>query len=142
MNKRFTTAFSLSTTLFYSYLFTHTKSPVITELFHHRLDSAESSPPTKSCLYALFFIPFISPHTKPSHSFLFCYIYMYGTFTHSKLLRRLPHRSLMLDNISCDFYRPLFNILFHKNPCIICLLNSMLSSKRVYTMFAKQDLIS
>ena len=66
MNKRYTTVFSLSAILFYSYLFPHAKSPVITELFHHRFDSAESFPPTKSP-YILYFLSLSSHHIQNLH---------------------------------------------------------------------------
>ena len=51
------------------------------------------------------------------------YVFMYRTLANSELLRRLPHRRLILNNIIRNLHRALFDIIFHKNPCIICLYN-------------------
>lgn len=57
---------------------------------------------------------------------LFYYIYMYRTLTNPKFLRGLTHSGFMFDDIICDFYCPLLNVIFHKNnPCINCFLQSM-----------------
>ena len=51
---------------------------------------------------------------------------MYRTLTNPKLLRGLTHSGFMFDDIICDFYCPLLNVIFHKNnPCINCFLQSM-----------------
>ena len=53
-------------------------------------------------------------------------VFMYRTLTNPKLLRGLTHSGFMFDDIICDFYCPLLNIIFHKNnPCINCFLQSM-----------------
>ena len=58
--------------------------------------------------------------------FPFCYIYMYRTLTNPKLFRSLAHSGFMFDDIICNFYCPLLNVIFHKNnPCINCFLQSM-----------------
>lgn len=62
---------------------------------------------------------------------LFCYIYMYRTLTNPKLLRCLPHCRIIFYYISCDLNGPLLNIIFHGNPCIICLYN-LCRAKRQY----------
>lgn len=58
--------------------------------------------------------------------FLFCYYYVYRALANPKLLRGLTHSGFMFDDIICDFYCPLLNVIFHKNnPCINCFLQSM-----------------
>ena len=53
-------------------------------------------------------------------------VFMYRTLTNPKLLRGLTHSGFMFDDIICDFYCPLLNVIFHKNnPCINCFLQSM-----------------
>lgn len=52
------------------------------------------------------------------------HILMYRRFTHPKLLCRLPHCGLVLDDIVCDLHRPLFNIILQeKSPCTSCFYN-------------------
>ena len=41
-------------------------------------------------------------------------VFMYGTFTNPKLLRGLTHSGFMFDDIICNFYCPLLNLIFHK----------------------------
>ena len=61
-----------------------------------------------------------------SSTVLYCYNRMYRTLTNPKLLRGLTHSGFMFDDIICDFYCPLLNVIFHKNnPCINCFLQSM-----------------
>ena len=61
-----------------------------------------------------------------SSTVLYCYNRMYRTLTNSKFLRGLAHSGFMFDDIICNFYCPLLNIIFHKNnPCINCFLQSM-----------------
>ena len=51
---------------------------------------------------------------------------MYRTLTNPKFLRGLTHSGFMFDDIICNFYCPLLNIIFHKNnPCINCFLQSI-----------------
>ena len=58
--------------------------------------------------------------------FLFCYYYVYRALANPKLLRGLTHSGFMFDDIICNFYCPLLNVIFHKNnPCINCFLQSM-----------------
>ena len=53
-------------------------------------------------------------------------VFMYRTLTNSKFLRGLAHSGFMFDDIICNFYCPLLNVIFHKNnPCINCFLQSM-----------------
>lgn len=53
-------------------------------------------------------------------------VFMYCTLTNPKLLCSLTHSGFMFDDIICDFYCPLLNVIFHKNnPCINCFLQSM-----------------
>ena len=57
---------------------------------------------------------------------LYCYNHMYRTLTNPKFLRGLAHSGFMFDDIICNFYCPLLNVIFHKNnPCINCFLQSM-----------------
>ena len=56
---------------------------------------------------------------------LFCYNRMYRTLTYPKRHRRLPHRRLIFNNIISNLNRSLLDIIFHKNPCIVCFLQSM-----------------
>lgn len=58
-----------------------------------------------------------------SSTVLYCYNRMYRTLTHSKLLGRLPDSSSVFYNIVRDLYRPLLNIISHKNPCMIVFYN-------------------
>ena len=52
------------------------------------------------------------------------HILMYRRFTHPKLLCRLPHCGLVLDDIICDLNRPLLNIILQeKSPCIVRFYN-------------------
>ena len=61
-----------------------------------------------------------------SSTVLYCYNRMYRTLTNSKFLRGLAHSGFMFDDIICNFYCPLLNVIFHKNnPCINCFLQSM-----------------
>ena len=61
-----------------------------------------------------------------SSTVLYCYNRMYRTLTNPKFLRGLAHSGFMFDDIICNFYCPLLNIIFHKNnPCINCFLQSM-----------------
>ena len=61
-----------------------------------------------------------------SSTVLYCYNRMYCTLTNPKFLRGLAHSGFMFDDIICNFYCPLLNIIFHKNnPCINCFLQSM-----------------
>ena len=41
-------------------------------------------------------------------------VFMYRTLTNSKFLRSLTHSGFMFDDIICDFYCPLLNVIFHK----------------------------
>ena len=51
-------------------------------------------------------------------------VLMYRALTHPKLLRRLPHRGLVLNDIICDLNRPLLNIILQeKSPCIVRFYN-------------------
>ena len=52
-------------------------------------------------------------------------VFMYRTLTNPKRRRRLPHRRLIFNDIISNLNRSLFNIIFHKNPCIVCFLQSM-----------------
>lgn len=53
-------------------------------------------------------------------------VFMYRALANPKLLRGLTHSGFMFDDIICDFYCPLLNVIFHKNnPCINCFLQSM-----------------
>lgn len=52
---------------------------------------------------------------------------MYRTLTDSKLLGRLPHRSVILYDIISDFHGSLLNIIFQKNP----------PANIVFTMYAE-----
>ena len=53
-------------------------------------------------------------------------VFMYRTLTNPKLFRSLAHSGFMFDDIICNFYCPLLNVIFHKNnPCINCFLQSM-----------------
>ena len=53
-------------------------------------------------------------------------VFMYRTLTNPKFLRSLTHSGFMFDDIICNFYCPLLNVIFHKNnPCINCFLQSM-----------------
>ena len=62
--------------------------------------------------YAYFLtFPIISP---PTQTVLFCYYRMYRTLTYPKLLRRLPHRGIVLNNIIGNVHRTLFDIIFQK----------------------------
>lgn len=55
-----------------------------------------------------------------------CYIFMYRALAHPKLFCCLSHRCFMFNDIICNLYRPLFDVIFHiKNPCIVCFLQSM-----------------
>lgn len=47
---------------------------------------------------------------------LFCYIYMYRTFTNSKLFCRLPHCRIIIYNISCNLNGSFFDIILQNNP--------------------------
>lgn len=61
-----------------------------------------------------------------SSTVLHCYNRMYRTLTNPKFLCGLTHSGFMFDDIICDFYCPLLNVIFHKNnPCINCFLQSM-----------------
>lgn len=61
-----------------------------------------------------------------SSTVLYCYNRMYRTLTNPKFLRSLTHSGFMFDDIICNFYCPLLNVIFHKNnPCINCFLQSM-----------------
>ena len=61
-----------------------------------------------------------------SSTVLYCYNRMYRTLTNPKFLRGLAHSGFMFDDIICNFYCPLLNVIFHKNnPCINCFLQSM-----------------
>lgn len=61
-----------------------------------------------------------------SSTVLYCYNRMYRTLTNPKFLRSLAHSGFMFDDIICNFYCPLLNVIFHKNnPCINCFLQSM-----------------
>lgn len=61
-----------------------------------------------------------------SSTVLYCYNHMYRALTNPKFLRGLAHSGFMFDDIICNFYCPLLNIIFHKNnPCINCFLQSM-----------------
>ena len=44
----------------------------------------------------------------------FGYVFMYRTLTYPKLLRRLSHRRIIIDDIASDRHRPLLNIFFHR----------------------------
>lgn len=55
-----------------------------------------------------------------SSTVLYCYNRMYRTLTYPKRHRRLPHRRLIFNNIISNLNRSLLNIIFHKNPCIVC----------------------
>ena len=68
--------------------------------------------------------------------FLFCYYYVYRALANPKLLRGLTHSGFMFDDIICNFYCPLLNVIFHKNnPCINCFLQSMQGHFDVYLHF-------
>lgn len=61
-----------------------------------------------------------------SSTVLYYYNRMYRTLTNPKFLRGLTHSGFMFDDIICNFYCPLLNVIFHKNnPCINCFLQSM-----------------
>ena len=61
-----------------------------------------------------------------SSTVLYCYNHMYRTLTNPKFLCGLTHSGFMFDDIICDFYCPLLNVIFHKNnPCINCFLFSI-----------------
>ena len=46
-------------------------------------------------------------------------VFMYRTLTNPKFLRSLTHSGFMFDDIICDFYCPLINLIFNKiNPGI------------------------
>ena len=68
---------------------------------------------------------FTSPHKQPSQKHVFCYIYMYGTLTNSKFFCGLTHCRLVLNNIICDFYCSLLDIIFHILPLQLLLLQCM-----------------
>ena len=64
------------------------------------------------------------PILLSTQTVLYYYFYMYRALTHPKLLRRLPHRGLVLDDIICDLNRPLLNIILQeKSPCIVRFYN-------------------
>ena len=47
-------------------------------------------------------------------------VFMYRTLTNPKFLRGLTHSGFMFDDIICDFYCPLLNIIFQrKTPQIL-----------------------
>lgn len=59
------------------------------------------------------------PILLSTQTVLYYHFYMYGRLTNPELFCRLSHRRLMLDDIVCDLYRPLLNIIFQeKSPCI------------------------
>ena len=49
-----------------------------------------------------------------SKTVLFCYYRMYRTLTNPKLLRRLPHRGIVLNNIVGNVHCTLFNIVLQE----------------------------
>lgn len=68
--------------------------------------------------------PFTSPHKQPSQKHLFCYIYMYCTFTDSKFFCSLTYCRIMFYNVICNLDCTFFDIFFHKNsPAIIAFYN-------------------
>lgn len=61
----------------------------------------------------------------PTQTVLSCYFYMYRTFANAKSFCGLSHSGIIQHYISSTFYRSFFNILFQKNLCIVCFLQSM-----------------
>ena len=60
----------------------------------------------------------------------FCDIFMYRAFTYPEMLRSLPDRGIVLDNISCNLHRSFFNITFQKkSPALL-----------VFTLYAEESL--
>ena len=60
----------------------------------------------------------------PIQTILFCHFHMYRRFRHPKFLRRLPHRSFLLNNKIGNFYSTLFDIIFQgKSPEISAFYN-------------------
>ena len=49
-----------------------------------------------------------------SKTVLFCYYHMYRTLTNPKLLRRLPHRGIVFNNIIGNIHRTLFDIILQE----------------------------
>ena len=62
---------------------------------------------------------------------LYCYDYMYRTLTDPKLLRCLPHGSIIFYYIICNFYCSLLNIIFQKNPPANILFTMYAGEKKV-----------
>lgn len=56
------------------------------------------------------------PILLSTQTVLYYHFYMYRRFTNSEFPGCLAHGRLMFNDITCDFYRPFFNIFFHKNP--------------------------
>lgn len=52
----------------------------------------------------------------PTLNVLFYHYRMYSTFTYPEFFCRLPHRCIMVNDIMCDFYRPLLDIFLHRIP--------------------------
>lgn len=76
-------------------------------------------PYKKDCKQLSIYNPFYSKLLS-KRIFLFCYYYVYRTLTYPKRNRRLPHRRLIFNNIISNLNRSLLDIIFHKNPCIVC----------------------
>ena len=58
-------------------------------------------------------------------------IFMYRTLTNPKLLRCLPHGSIIFYYIICNFYCSLLNIIFQKNPPANILFTMYAGEKKV-----------
>lgn len=67
-----------------------------------------------------------------SSTVLYCYNRMYSTLTYPKRHRRLPHRRLIFNDIISNLNRSLLNIIFHKNPCIVCFFYNLCKGEGMY----------
>ena len=68
----------------------------------------------------------------------FCHIFMYRTLADSEMPRRLTHRCIIVDDISRDLHRPLFNITFQNFPLQYLFLHCMQGNFRIYLFYQNQ----
>ena len=76
-----------------------------------------------------------------SKKVLYCYDYMYGTFTHSELFCRLPHCCIMINDVMCDLYRPLLDIFLHRFPLHSLFLQCMQRKSSSFIHSDKRDFL-
>ena len=69
-----------------------------------------------------------------------CDIFMYRTLADSKFFRCLPYRGIRLNDITCNLYRPLLNIIFQREITPQTLfLQCMRKSQKDYRNFRKEN---